>query len=219
MTPGILMWMTNCMIFIGRYTLKLSVILILITGCAQRNDNCLEQVVIETKETEIYNKVSSELRDSVISWANMDVRLAVNYKSDRFKWEISGILFDSERTRLIGWVNKLDRNDNARQDYVKFFVGERIAESWKFYFSSIPSLVVSRDKEYDFLVREKEQIGTAFSFQELDKIAIHELVKGGLVTTVNCSISDAYIDGWFGQPNNDLPSLHKKFLEDVASPE
>ena len=170
----------------------------------------LRTYLIEVKQTKRYELISINLKDSLYSWADNNVRLAKNYKSNKYKWKIDGVVFNSIGTRFFGWILKKDFYEKAKLDYVKYFIAEKQDNQWQFYLTNMPSMSIARASTFDYL-NSKEK-NTPFTFHELSEIAIHEAVRGGLIKKNDCEINNDYINDWF---DDQLNEYHQEYLNDT----
>ena len=180
----------------------------------KKRKECLKTYLTEVKQTKRYESISTNLRDSLYSWADLNVRLAKNYKSNKYEWKMDGIVFNSTKDRLFGWILDKDLDKEAVFDYVEYFVAEKQGEQWQFYLVSMPSMPITRAYTFDYLSSKEKN--TPFTFEELSEIAIHEAVEGGLIKNRSCEINDDYINGWFDRKGRNLPRGHQKFLRDTV---
>jgi|TARA_B110000914_G_scaffold225064_1_gene244688 hypothetical protein len=176
----------------------------------KKQKECLKTYLTEVKQTKRYESISKNLRDSLYSWADNNVRLAKNYKSNKYEWKVGGIAFNSREDRLFGWILKKNLDKVAKLDNVKYFVAEKQGSQWQFYLTTMPSMSITRAFTFDYLSSRDKH--TPFTFGELSEIAIHEAIRGGLLKKRGCEINDDYINDWFG---DSLDEYHQEYLGDT----
>jgi hypothetical protein len=164
-----------------------------IVGCkmqAQKLD-CLNSIINENRNDADYINIEKLLKDTINNWINQRIELVQAYKHE--KWKIDALIFNKLKNKCFIIIIEIDTNSTAKLDYVNYGVGQYQNNSlWSFYFAGITNLAVQKGN----------------NFEELSIIAREELIKGGILKNVNCSVNDDYINGWF---NQNLYNKQKKF--------
>jgi hypothetical protein len=136
-------------------------------------DIYFSQSIIGEKE---YFKIYNLLNDSIKCWINNQLNYFEYYNQER-EWLLDSVLcINLERNKLITSVLKRSISNESTGDFIDYFYGTKIADTWYFFMG--PHLVLPR--EY-----YQKDIHTPLSFEKLKQIATMNIYRGYLIKNIN----------------------------------
>lgn len=151
-------------------SLKLIAILIFslfVNSCNYKNELNIELFSIEIIGENKYKTIYSMANDSIKLWSSLNLE---SYDEYKLGFKIDYLCFNEKKDKFVSCI--LDRCiDDCVQDYIQFFYGAKIEDTW--YFFKGANIVLPRE------IYQKD-ITKPLSFEKLHEIALKEVFRGYL---------------------------------------
>lgn len=186
----------------------ISSLFVFISGCATLfvNQDCLDNIISEQSSRNLNKRLISEFRDSIREWSRGKLRGAAYLNNNKSLWKIDALLTNSSSDRMFGWILMIDRDIEAKLDFVKYFAGEKRGTKWYFYIHNVEFVYYARENNND----------KRYTFEQLSQSAREQVVKGGILKAFTCELDDDYINGWIDMEGMNLYEKHERFLRDTV---
>ena len=118
-----------------------------------------------------YELLYADFNDSINDWINNHIQYIEGYNINR-EWLLDSVIcINGNGSKLIASVLKRSLYDGSNTDFIDYFYGVKIDETWYFFMG--PHLVLPREFY-------QEDIYTPLSFEKLQQIATAHIYRGYL---------------------------------------